>query len=140
MDNLLIIALPLVGVVLGASLQHLFAKRKGKFDRSDSARDGAYADYLQSVATIANSQMGEDRDFDFKTRSALADAKSRIVIFGSDEVIACLAKFEKSGAVLSDPHSMDCFMNVLQTMRNEGRNGKTTAESKEMKLVVFGEK
>lgn len=89
--------LPMLGIVVGAVLQFLLSRSAEKDKRLDGLRTEAYADYLRSVA--ASAHLTSDKDHVDALRSA-ADAKTRIVIYGSTAAIEALARFEDAGATL----------------------------------------
>ena len=138
MERLLLAVLPLVGVVLGALLQYYLGHLKGERERADQRRNDAYSDYLRSVSAIANTQMGENREGDFKLRSALADAKCRISIYGTDEVVSRLSAFEATGANLADEKSLTAFLSLAHSMRRDAGNGSSKPSQNELKLILFG--
>ena len=91
--------LPLVGVVLGAALQFwLESSRRTRATRGNPASQ-AYADYLRAVAAAGH--LRSDDDLRDAHRDA-ADAKARIAVYGTAEVIKALSQFEEAGAVISD--------------------------------------
>jgi len=67
-----------------------------------------------------------------------ADAKTRIVIYGSTAVIEALTNFEKVGAVINTPQAEEKFLALCNAMRREsiGKAGKARAEA--LKLILFG--
>jgi hypothetical protein len=90
---------PLVGVFLGAALQFWFSRAAARDQHAATQRSAAYSDYLRAVA--ASAHLRSDEEFRDALRDA-ADAKARIAVYGSDEVIAALASFERAGAVINE--------------------------------------
>lgn len=82
--------------------------------------------------------MGENREADFKLRSALAGAKCRISIYKTDEVVSRLSAFEATGANLADEKSPTAFLSLAHSMRIDAGNGSTTPSQNELKLILFG--
>src|SRR5713226_1408460 len=105
--------LPLVGVVLGAGLQFLLSRAATREQHAVTLRFQAYADYLRAVAAAGH--LRSDEDLRDAHRDA-ADAKARIAVYGSTEVIKALSRFEEAGAVLSDGPSGRAFVSIVSAM------------------------
>ena len=106
--------LPLIGVVLGAGLQFLLTRASSREQHTETLRSQAYADYLRAVA--ATGHLRSDEDLRDAHRDA-ADAKARIAVYGTVDVIRALARFEESGAVLSDGPASRAFVSFVSSMR-----------------------
>lgn len=131
MDTWAIAILPLVGVVLGASLQFWLSRAAAREQHVDTLRSQAYADYLRAVAAAGH--LRSDEDLRDAQRDA-ADAKARIAVYGSPEVIKALASFEGAGAVISDGPGARTFVSLVSAMRS----GKTVVSSHELELLLLG--
>lgn len=82
---ILIAALPLAGILVGAGLQYFFG-RSLELKKHIQAQNGqAYADYFRVFLQIA--AVGRTRE----ALAALTDAKTRVCIYGSDLVVQRLA-------------------------------------------------
>ena len=90
MREMLIGLLRVLCVVLGAILQHVLAKSKERDSQFANIRHESYSDYLRAVSAVAKTRSPE-------SISQLTDAKARMAIYASDEVIELLAEFEISG-------------------------------------------
>ncbi len=127
-----IAVLPLVGVVVGATMQHLFSRAAESRKQLQLLQSQCYVDYLRAV-TKAKHAVSADAN-----RSAVAemtDAKARMAVYGSADVIATLARFEEVGAVLESPKALEAFVAVVGAMRQKDRS----AEAGDLKLVLFGQ-
>ena len=133
MDNistLVIAALPILGVVIGASLQYFFSKSTEARKYLTTLRTQAYIDYLRCFAEIKH--VGRDNS---RARGEIlakaTDAKTRILIYGSSSVLEALANFEKMGAVLDSPEAEKAFLTLCNIMRKEslGKIVKTKPEA-----------
>ena len=134
MEKIILGALTLCGVALGAYLQHIFAKSKEKSERIDSYRHKAYADYLQGIAELAR-----DRTKDRKESiSLVADAKCRIVIYGDDEVLKRLAQFERAGTNLAYQPAIEAFLFLVKAMRNDSSSENEIINKDDIKIILFG--
>jgi hypothetical protein len=95
--------LPLLGVVIGAFLQHWLSRTVETKKQLELLRNQAYVDYLRAVAKSAH------RNAPDTLRSALADAadaKARIAVYGTPAVIAAMARFEEVGPSLDNSPSV----------------------------------
>lgn len=126
-----IAVLPLVGVVLGAGLQFLLSRAATREQRAATLRAQAYADYLRAVA--ASGHLRSDEDLRDAHRDA-AEAKARIAVYGSTDVINALARFEESGAVLSSAAASRAFASLVAAMRS----GAGRVSDHDLKLLLFG--
>ena len=84
-----IAVLPLVGVVVGATMQHLFSRAAESRKQLQLLQSQCYVDYLAAV-TKAKHAVSADAN-----RSAVAemtDAKARMAVYGSADVIATLSR------------------------------------------------
>jgi hypothetical protein len=124
-------ALPLIGVVLGAGLQHFLSRSAKKAEHTAQMQAKAYTDYLRAVAQ--SSHLGSDADLREAHLNA-ADAKSRISVYGSGRVVSALANFERTGARINDDPGEEAFLTLVNEMRPDNQN--TTRE--DLKIVLFG--
>jgi hypothetical protein len=100
----------LVGAVIGAAL----TRWRDRAKHHEELRAKAYADYLSAVALSAHMRTNDD------ARDALrngADAKARIAVYGSADVIRALARFEETGANLVSGPSVPAFVSLVSAMR-----------------------
>jgi hypothetical protein len=120
--------LPLLGVVVGAVLQHWLSRTAESRKPLSLLRSGAYVDYLRSVAQLAHSSTSEGRT---AARTAAADAKARIAIYGTKDAVAALARFEEAGAVLDTSESLERVVRFASAAALSG------ARLADLKLVLF---
>lgn len=130
-SELVIGGLPIFGVVVGAMLQYFFARSNARQDRFAGLRNESYADYLKAVANAAIN----------RTPSAITevtDAKCRMAIYGSNSVIEKLARFETTGAKLSNEQGILAFVAMAEQMRTESGNGTGGLPKGVLYNVMFG--
>lgn len=127
---MLIAFFSVLGIVVGASLQYLFTSFLEERKHRRSLQDAAYSDYIRAAAQAAHMNLTTDGA---ELRSRLADAKTRICLYGSPEVVAQLAEFEKEGGVIGNVLQRDAFMSVIQAMR-----GNSELEASQLELVLLG--
>jgi head-tail adaptor len=131
MSDWAIAALPLLGVIIGAALQSRLGRSAEREKQVAGLRAQAYADYLLSVAAAAHLRSDQDlRDAHRET----ADAKARIAVYGSNEVISALARFEESGAALGSAGSRTAFVALVTRMRS----ASSSAQERDIEAVLFG--
>jgi hypothetical protein len=123
--------LPLVGVVLGAALQFWLSRAAAREQRAETLRSQAYADYLRAVAAAGH--LRSDDGLRDAHRDA-ADAKARIAVYGTAEVIKALSQFEEAGAVISDGPGARAFITMVSAMRPAGR----AVPNNELELLLLG--
>jgi hypothetical protein len=118
--------LPLAGVVLGAVLTRVGTRRQ----QAEALRAQAYADYLRAVAASGHARSAEEKCT--AARDA-ADAKARMVVYGSAGVITALARFEEAGAVMHGPGG-EAFISAVSSMRASDRR----VAQREIELLLLG--
>jgi hypothetical protein len=130
MREILIGVLPVLGVLMGAMLQHVLAKSKEREGQFTVYRHEAYADFLKAVAATAINPANITH---------VADAKARMAVYASNSVIEKLAAFDASGATLANEESRILFAEVAQQMRSESGNGNTKIKDGALSSLLFGQ-
>lgn len=121
----------ILGAIVGASLQYLFTRFLEERKHRQTLQTEAYTDYIQAVAAARHMDLHTERASIF---ARLADAKTRICLYGSAEVVARLAEFESKGGVIGDDQQGEAFMHVLRAMR-----GKSKLQTSQVELILLGE-
>ena len=130
MQTLITALLAFLGVVIGAFLQHWFLRTSTKENNLREERQKAYSNFLQGVALQATSPGRE-------ALAIVADAKSRIAIYGSDLVIGRLAAFETLGPNLDNRDSVHAFLNLVQSMRADSYKKESSVDTEDLKVILF---
>lgn len=120
-----------LGIAVGAILTYLFTRSHEQEKHYRLLQTGAYADYLRGVAEAAHLDLESDKAALF---ARIADAKTRICLFGSQEVIALLAEFEREGGVLGNPRQRTAFVRLVQGMRL-----KQSRQISDIEVILFRE-
>jgi hypothetical protein len=120
-----------LGVVVGASLQYLFTRFLEERRHRQALQTAAYTDYIRAVAESASVNLETD---EAQLSARLADAKTRICLYGSAAVIAGLAQFESLGAVIGDNQQREAFMKIVEAMR-----GGSGGQASHVELILMGE-
>jgi hypothetical protein len=127
---MLIAFFSILGIAVGAGLQYLFTSFLEERKHRRSLQTAAYSDYIRAVAQAAHMNLNSD---EAELRSRLADAKTRICLYGSPEVVTRLAEFENQGGVIGNDVQREAFMSVILTMR-----GKSQLQASQLELVLLG--
>jgi len=135
---LLAALLPVLGIIIGATLQYLYSRSSEIHKQHYISKSQAYIDYLQCVAELANIAKFQKNYKRNELLSKTADAKTRICIYGSKSVVEALANFEKSGARIDNHESAEKFLLVCQEMRKDGLGKKSESTIKDLGFVLFG--
>jgi hypothetical protein len=122
--------LPLIGVAVGALLQHWLSRGTESRKQLELLRGQAYVDYLRAVAKAAHASSHDERA---EVLALAADAKSRIAVYGTAAVVHALASFEHAGPALDNPRSIDCFLALVADMRSSG-----AADMQDLRAVLVG--
>jgi hypothetical protein len=136
MSSLLISILPLLGIVVGATLQFLLSRTQEANRQRQNLRITAYVDYLRGVTTTGQAQKRGDNAEEAKGNALMADAKARICVYGADDTLRALAEFSRAGAKLSARQGADAFLALCEAMRREMR-GKGVSRD-DIARVLFG--
>ena len=130
--------LPVVGVLVGASLQYFFSRYLEVRRYQRDLRTQAYLDYIMSVSGLAHlndPQGSQERDL----LAGAADSKARICLYGSGEVVEAFAAFEKLGAVVISTSQCDSFVAMIVAMRRDSGNG-SRARIEDVRHLLLGGK
>lgn len=136
MNELIKFSLPVIGVIIGASLQFLFSKKSENKKQQNLLKTTAYTDFLKANAGIAISQRFSEKKKEMENFILLTDAKARICIYGSESVIENIAEFERFGAVLDNPKAYKRFTSIVSEMRKDNLKGKDIELSNISQLIL----
>jgi len=104
----------LMGAVTGIVLQYKFGILAEKSKQYQNLKSQAYIDFIKSVAGIAIAQREQDAKGMFDFRTLLTDAKIRIAIYGSKDVVELMADFfRKYGGRLESPEACKSFSAII---------------------------
>ena len=116
--------------MIGAGLQYAFARSQEKQKHYRSLETEAFADYLRAVADAAHLNLKSD---EAEVLARLADAKTRICLYGTHEVVTSLAAFEREGGVIGNRRQMELFLKLIQVMR-----GDTKVQDSDLEIILLG--
>ncbi len=114
-----------LGVIIGALLQGFFNRKNQKVNHLSELQNKAYSDFLNTVSKIAVAQRKNQRNTVDDELSNLADAKSRICVYGDSDVVHHLAKFLRFGGTLQTEQEILSFTRLcLQIRKSVGMKDK----------------
>lgn len=122
----------LVGVALGGGLQFFFGRALETRRQLTVQKTQSYVDYFKAVALLA--QGGERKD----SLALAADAKVRICIYGSSDVVEQLRRFEDVGATLTTPESHGVIVDLLKAMRRDTDKDARDLSDETLQRVLLG--
>jgi hypothetical protein len=67
----------------------------------------------------------------------MADAKSRMCIYGSESALRTLAAFYRTGGTLSTPTGMPAYLDLYESMRKE--TDRSSVPRDDLAMIIFGE-
>lgn len=140
-------AVTFVAATLGAFLAASLARHTERFKHLQLLRSNAYADLLKGVAKVARAQQDsttsnenvaiqEERE----GRLLVTDARSRIAIYGSRDVLRAAAKYIDLGVQSLTPEGRTAFAEMCSLMRAEAIEGTADrdAEYEDVETLLFG--
>lgn len=107
----------LIGIIIGAFLQGVFNRKNEKLRYLSDLQNNAYADFIDAVSNIAVAQRSGERDQVLEELAKLSNAKSRICVYGSSEVIKQMNQFVKAGCTLQTEQELQAFTELCKEMR-----------------------
>ena len=107
----------ILGVVVGALLQGFFNRKNQVASSLSELQNKAYSDFLNSVSKIAVAQRKDQRTAVTGELSNLADAKSRICVYGHASVVHHLADFLRAGGTLQTEQEILSFTRLCPQIR-----------------------
>ncbi len=136
---------PIVSALVAAivSISVVFLGRRSETIRQLQAlRTAAYVDFIRAVAGLAILQRDTllDKDHFLETREMtlrLADAKSRIAIYGSQSVVSSMASFLRAGFVLNSPERLKEFTAVCRKIREDGKPSPGQVADRDVHFLLF---
>jgi hypothetical protein len=123
--------LPLLGVVIGAAMQYWLSRSAESRKQLQLLQTQSYVDYLRAVTKSAHATSPESNR---AANMDAADAKARLAVYGTSDVISALARFEEIGAVIANPKARAAFVALVGAMRR--KEGKVEVD--DLSLVLFG--
>ncbi len=86
--------------MLAAASQYYFSRRRRSSKIYQSLRTTAHVDFIRSTAEIAMSQKSQNKEKELQGSISMTDAKGRIAIYGSKQVVAAITSFFRNREAL----------------------------------------
>jgi hypothetical protein len=125
------------GIVIGAVLQAFFNRKNQKVNNLSELQNSAYADFLNAASKIAVAQRQNQRSTVEKELSNLADAKSRICVYGDSNVVHHLAEFLREGGTLQTELEILSFTRLCLEIRKSVGMSEKELRSCDISQLLF---
>lgn len=123
----------ILGAILGALLQYWFTKILEEKRLRRNLETHAYLDYIKFTTDLSKAERTNCPEHEkVEINKNLADARLRISVFGSSEVIKAIAASE---SMKSDDRAKDRFAEIYSAMRRQLSNDKIQNET--IKQLLF---
>jgi hypothetical protein len=145
MDLNLVVIVPIISAIVAAivSVAVVFLSRRSEtIKHLQSLTIGAYVDFIRAVeglGVLQHEAIQSKEHFakGWELNMLLAEAKSRIAIYGSKSVVGTLAQFLRGGNVLDSPERAKSFTAVCQVMRGDTRPTLGKIADSDMHFLLF---
>ena len=121
----------MIGVAIGAALQYAFGRSLENRKQLILQRAQAYADFFRGIASLSQGRSTDGLVL-------VADAKTRICIYGSEKVVFQLAAFEKVGASPSTDVGRAALIDLMQAMRRDVTKNRVLIGKVDLGRILFG--
>jgi len=122
----------LCGVLLGVGSQYFFGKALESRKQLLLQRSQSYVDFLKAVALVAHGGRSKEN------LAMAADAKTRICVYGSADVIKLLGEFTTIGSNTGSPVGRSKIVELVKEMRKDiGKADRSIAE-RDLLDILFG--
>ena len=123
MDIKIIVALVgIFGVLVSACVQYFLGSKTEKGKKQLEIKTQAYLDFLNSVSEIASSSR-HNKNRSLEQLQKLNQAKTRVVLIGSNSVVTHLHSFYQNYGNLDSDESFYSFSKIVESMRKDLSGG-----------------
>jgi len=122
-------------LVIGVILKYTFSRKEEYLRKKEELKIQAYSDFIRSVSIMGIKSKTNSQDSE--TYSSLLDAKNRLSIYGSTEVIKAIAELWRTGPVFDSPEKINKYVQIIQLMRKENFKSKTTVDANDISQLIF---
>lgn len=137
MNITLVVALiGLAGVLASAVVQYYLGRQAEVNKKIVEIRAQAYLDLLNSASEIAASAK-YDEGRKLEQFQKLSQAKTRVVLIGSNEVVKAVNDFWMDYGVLNSNEAVFAFSSIVSAMRKD-LSGQTSLPDKLLSQALFG--
>lgn len=137
--SLMYVLLPIIGVVIGATLQYVFTRVLEERRHQQNLRTEAYVDFIRG---FVGADFAKEKDKEQEFISLFSDATTRIGIYGGKEVLEAIANVKRVSANykkgdVSESEFIRSFIAIIQAMREENLP-KESVSDKDISQSLFG--
>jgi|GEM_PF-1601764 len=126
----------LISVAFGAILNYIFRKTEKKENIYQDQKTSAYIDFIKSVAELSISRREKQQSKIPDALIKLTEAKARILIYGSREVVQRMQEFAQYSQI-DTLDSKNCFSNIVLAMRNETLENPESINIESIIQIIF---
>jgi hypothetical protein len=105
--------------------------------RYENLRVQAYVDFINGIAGVANAQRHHDAPKELESLALLTDAKVRIAVYGSKDVLVRLGTFFEEYGALTSRDAMLVFLEAIQKMREESASRSDNVSLESISQLLF---
>ncbi len=141
METPIIVAIVgILGIVTGAFVQYLFNKRFETSRQFNLLQTQSYIDFIKGISGSGKAQFLNDKEKEKEFIILAAEARLRVSIYGSEDVIKKIAKLFREHEGVNSEKAKDEFSELINLMRKESIGRPDFVSNDEIKEVVFGGK
>lgn len=127
----------ILGLIVGATLQYVFTRHIENQRHIRDLRAKAYMDFLKAVCELANYQPKSNISKRAAIAERTADAKARICLYGSADVIQAYSKWEQLAPQMASEDQQTAFINMVKFMRRDS-GGEIKVPNRDLQNVLLG--
>ena len=131
------IIVSLIGTLLGGFILFYCYRHIEKKHYTYELRSRAYLDYLNCITEQAQHNYSRLSNEAKSLQNRLTDAKYRICLYGSTQVIGELAKFERLGSTVTTDEQSTEFLRLLSAMRKDSIT-RNSMKASNLQPIVYG--
>lgn len=115
----------IIAVLVGGLVQYLFFRLSEKWKSYDKLRTDSYVDFVKGCTGVAIAQRFQNKTEELKATSLMADAKTRIAIYGDPTIVRLVGEFFAKYGDFSKREDMQAFVDLIYQIRRQV-TGKTS--------------
>lgn len=138
MNELVKYALPLLGVIIGASLQYVYSLINEKWRHNRTLRMSAYLDYLTAIGEMEALQFNPDYAVMAEVQGRAIAAKAKVCAYGTAKAVKALAEFEGIGGNVLTEEKKVAIINFVNVIRNESGVADDSVSYDVLRPILYG--
>ena len=133
-EKVLLACVAVASAIIGGVLQALFQKRQAREQATRQQKTDAYASYFKGVALLSHAQSEHEIA---QGNAIVAEARGRVALYGSREVIEAMTAAFRCGPVSND--DMAVHAQMIRAMRADTNLGNGEASDLALFEMLYGE-